>query len=111
MKAPSTNGPNGGRDNHGRFVPGCAGGPGNPLAARVAKLRAAALAAVTASDVRAILRKLVNLAKGGDVQAAKEVLQRTLGPCEAADALQELAELRAAVNDLLEQRGLPCGKT
>ena len=90
--SPSTNGSNG-RGARGRFAPGNPGGPGNPHAARVAKLRSAALAAVTQKDLRAVVRKLLELAKGGDVAAAREILQRCLGPAEATDVLARLEAL------------------
>ena len=100
---PSTSGGNG-RQAGGRFGPGNRFSKGNPHAAKVAKLRSAALAAVTQKDLRGIVRKLCDLALAGDVAAAREVLQRCLGPAEAIDVMAELAELRAAVDSLLEAR-------
>ncbi len=41
-----------GRDTRARFAPENAGGPGNPHAAKVTKLRSALLNAVTEEDVR-----------------------------------------------------------
>lgn len=84
-----------GRDDRGRFVKGNPGGPGNPLGARVAKLRGALLEAVTPEDVRAVARALVEAAKGGNVQAAREVLQRVLGAPEALDLAERLEALEA----------------
>ena len=55
------------------------GGPGNPLNAHVNRLRVALLRAVTPADLKAVVRKLVKLAKGGDVAACKELLDRCLG--------------------------------
>ena len=77
-RAPSANGGNG-RDSAGRFAKGNSGGPGNPYAARVARLRSAMLDAVTDEDFTAIVRKLVELAKGGDMAAIREVMTRTVG--------------------------------
>ena len=69
---PSPKGANGGRDSRtGRFLPGNRGGPGNPHARRVAKLRSTLLRAVSADDVRGIVQGLVNSAKAGNVPAAK----------------------------------------
>ena len=93
-----------GRGARGRFAPGNKIAKGNPHAVKVAKLRTAALAAVKPADVRAVVRKLVELALAGDVAAAREVLQRCLGPAEATDVMAELAELRTAVDSLLSER-------
>jgi hypothetical protein len=68
-----------GREANGRFAKGNHGGPGNPFARRVAHLRSLALEVVSDDDLSAILRKMVELAKEGDVAAAKVVLQYTLG--------------------------------
>ena len=87
-ESPSTNGANG-----GRFKPGNPGGPGNPHAKHVAQLRSALLEAVTPTDMAAIITKLVADAKAGSVQAAKEVLERTLGKPIEADLLERLERL------------------
>ena len=76
--APSPNGANR-RDAKGRFSAGNTGGPGNPYARQVGKLRSALLGAVSEADMQAIVARLVKLAKGGSVQAAKEVIDRCLG--------------------------------
>lgn len=99
---PSTHGSDGsGRDGSGRFAPGNKLGRGNPLAGRVAKLRSVALEAVTYSDMRRIVRKLVELALAGDVAAAREVLSRVLGPVESIDLAERLDELEKQI----EERG------
>lgn len=84
MTEPSTNGRNG-RDASGRFTKSNPGGPGNPLAGRVAKLRAALLSAVSENDLKAIARKLVAKAKTGNVPAIKELLDRTVGKMPIMD--------------------------
>lgn len=74
------------RDAKGRFVKGNAGGPGNPFARQVAALRQVVLECVSADDLKAIVQKLVEKAKQGDVAASKLVLQYTLGrPAVPAD--------------------------
>ncbi|MBL8964282.1 MAG: hypothetical protein JNK70_09440, partial [Phycisphaerae bacterium] len=90
--SPSPNGLNGvpdgsrsDRDGRGRFAAGNRGGPGNPLAPQVAKLRAAMIGAVSPKDMRAITDKLVELARAGNVAAIKEVFERTLGKPQEAD--------------------------
>ncbi len=45
----------------------------------MADLRSALLDAISPEDVRAIVTQLVQQAKQGDVQAAREVLDRALG--------------------------------
>jgi len=72
------------RGRNGRFLPGHAGGPGNPFAQRVHQLRSALLNTVTPSDIEEVVRKLLFMAKEGDVTAIKELLDRTLGKPVAA---------------------------
>jgi hypothetical protein len=94
--SPSTNGANGTtppRGPGGKFAAGNKGGPGNPHAARVARLRTALLDAVTPADMKAIVAKLVEQAKAGNVPAAKEVLERTLGKPVEADLMERIESL------------------
>lgn len=78
-RSPSPAEPNG-RDTKGRFQQGNKAGKGNPNAARAQQLRHAMLAAVTTKDIRDVIRAMVRAAKNGDAQAAKLVLDRSLGP-------------------------------
>ena len=73
---PSPNGSKGDRDAAtGQFLPGHRlPGPGNPHAKQTAELREAMLAAVTAGDIRAIIRKVIT-----KVIAAKLILDRVFG--------------------------------
>ncbi len=133
MVNPSTKGSNG-RDEHGRFMPGHPGGPGNPHAKQTGKLRSAMLKAVTEKDMRDlgsssrrpcgarsnrsgvnsvlwaiaavtekdmcdVVLKLVELAKSGNVPAAKEVLDRCLGRPVEADLIERLDQ----VEELLKE--------
>ena len=82
-----------GRDRAGRFAKGNPGGPGNPHARRAQELRTAFFAAVSDEDLRAVVLALVREAKGGDVAAARELLERCLGKAEAADLQDRLVEL------------------
>jgi len=84
------------RDAQGRFLPGTAGGPGNPMAQHVNRLRRALLEAVTEEDMRAVVAALLAQAKGGDVAAAKELLLRCLGRPLESDLLERLEALEAA---------------
>lgn len=78
MSAPSANGVIG-RNARGRLAPGNAGGPGNPAARQVMRLRHALLDAITEEDLGAIVAKLLEMAKAGNMAAIREVLDRTLG--------------------------------
>lgn len=75
MSEPSLNG----RLTSGRFGIGNSGGPGNPFALQVGKLRMVLLETVTPDDLKAVVVKLVELAKGGDLAAAKIIIDRTCG--------------------------------
>ncbi|MBX9681040.1 MAG: hypothetical protein K2X38_19965 [Gemmataceae bacterium] len=70
----------------GTFRNGNRGGPGNPFARRVAKLRQAMLEECAEEDLRGITRAMINLAKNGDKAAAKLVYQYALGkPAQQVD--------------------------
>jgi hypothetical protein len=79
MFAPEATPTSAGREPNGQFAKGNTGGPGNPYARQVARMRVRALDSVSGDDVEAILAKMVELAKQGDVPAARLVLQYTLG--------------------------------
>ena len=90
-----------GRGSGGRFGRGntYGRGHGNPAVKRMAELQAAVRDAVSAEDLKAVLGKLVDLAKGGDTQAAKIVLDRCLGKVAVADdTAQEALELPPIVS-------------
>ncbi|MCA8979434.1 MAG: hypothetical protein KDC14_05375 [Planctomycetes bacterium] len=90
-----------GRDQRGRFSKGNSGGPGNPHAAQVGRLRSAMLNAIGEDDIRELVARLLELAKSGEIRAIKEVLDRTLGRPVEADLLERLEQLEA----LLSERG------
>jgi len=73
-----------GRNSNGQFAKGNRFGPGNPFARQVAGLRKALLDRVTAEDIQAIAEKLLQLAKAGDVAAAKLLLSYTIGKPQPA---------------------------
>jgi hypothetical protein len=101
MDAPSTNGSNGptNRSPGGRFAKGNAGGPGNPFAAKVARLRKTMLASVTPADMREVVAALLAKAKSGDVAAVRELLERTLGKPQEADLMERMEKLEALLNE------------
>jgi hypothetical protein len=78
------------RDPRGRFAPGNRAAKGNPLAKKAAQLRGALLRAVSSGDLRIVVKELVRQAKAGDVQAAKLLLDRTLGPAVPVDLLERI---------------------
>ena len=92
------------RDSNGRFLRGNTGGPGNPLAGKIGKLRAALVAAVTEDDIHAIALALIATAKRGDVRAVKELLDRTIGRPVETDLLERLEALEAALNEVEAER-------
>lgn len=94
---PSNPGVNGERDQRGRFAAGNRAGQGNKLAGQVAKLRASLIRGVTEADMRAIIKALVKKARGGDVAAAKIVLERTLGRPAEFDLLERLEAIEQFV--------------
>ncbi len=96
---PSTNG----RTAKGQFAKGNPGGPGNPHAKRVAGLRQALLEAVSEDDLRAIAKTLVKKAKGGDLPAIRELLNRVLGKVQddSEASAPEFIVVRTGVPDVL----------
>jgi hypothetical protein len=91
---PSSNGLNGcGRDKAGRFSPGWKGGPGNPHAKKTAALRRALYGAVSAKDLRAVVKRLLDEAQAGDTAAAKLLLAYTLGEPQPFDLIERLGRL------------------
>src|SRR5579871_1115768 len=101
-----------GRDAEGRFAAGNKFAVGNPFARRMATLRSAMLEAVTENDLKACVRKMVELAKSGDVAACKLLMEYVVGrPAAAVDPdrldLDELAMLREAPSfaELSDVRG------
>jgi len=101
MDRPSTLGlnrqPFGGRDGQGRFAAGNRLGSGNPLAGRAAKIRAALLDKMDADTTSAVCDALIGQAKGGDLAAIRELLDRTAGKPTQADLLDRLEALEAAL--------------
>ena len=85
----------------GRFLPGNKAAQGYPVNRKAQQLRGALMRAVTAGDVREVVKKLVDQAKGGDTTAARLLLDRLLGPAVAADIEERLAVLeeRLGVSD------------
>lgn len=68
-----------GRTSKGTFAVGNKLGRGNPLSLKIHRLRNAVLKSVDAGDIRAVLLKLIQQAKKGDVAAARLALEYVLG--------------------------------
>lgn len=82
---PSSKGKNGRDQRTGRFQKGWRGGPGNPHAKKVARLRSVLLNAVTPEDVEEVIAALLRKAKRGDVYAARELFDRLMGRPQQTD--------------------------
>lgn len=101
----------------GKFAAGNKLSRGNPHCDRIAKLRSAMLAAVTEKNMKAVIKKLIELAEGGDVKAIQLLLDRTLGKIDAqilqvSSQSQPDSERRAKTMALIariqEQSNLNC---
>lgn len=75
------------------FSKGGKGGPGNPCSKQVNRFRIAIINAVTADDVRDIIKELVRQAKGGYLPAIKELLNRLIGKAPAFDTLHVIEQV------------------
>jgi hypothetical protein len=90
-----------GRDAHGRFTKGNAGGPGNPFARQSAALQRAFRSVVSEEKAQALAQKLMDMALEGNLPAMKLLLTYAIGrPQEAVDPdtldIQEWALWRQA---------------
>jgi hypothetical protein len=103
-----------GHDARGRFTKGNPGGPGNPFARYVAKLRASMICSVTAQEIIRMADVLKAKALTGDLVAIKLFFQYVLGkPAETVDPdrlaidewqkLKEVAVDSRDMEDVLEQ--------
>ena len=75
------------------FQKGNPGGPGNPHAAQVARLRAMLLDSATDERMRATIDKLWSMAADGDMVAIKEIFDRLFGKPKQAVELEGALEL------------------
>ncbi|MGA2620062.1 MAG: hypothetical protein ABSF26_20790 [Thermoguttaceae bacterium] len=88
------------RDPKGRWQQGNKAGRGNPLAKQVQAIRVALVSAVAPADIQAVVQRLLQQAKDGDVMAAKVLFERTAGPAAALDLDLRLSELEDRVQSL-----------
>jgi hypothetical protein len=82
-QGPSRNGREG-RAKNGRFAKGWKGGPGNPHAIRVNKLRSVLLREITTDRWRIVVDQLITKAERGDLDAIKMLMDRMLGKATQA---------------------------
>ena len=101
---PLPKGAKGDRNSQGQFEKGHgAPGPGNPYARHVARIRSLILEAVSDDDLKDIVQALVEKAKGGDVIAVRELLNRLVGrPTDAVDLDRQ--ELEQKKTELASRR-------
>lgn len=111
MTTPSINGDNG-RDQTGRFVAGNRLGQGNPHIRKVSRLRSMLLNCVSDEDFQAVIAKLVEEAKQGELGAIRELLDRMLGKPErtlSVGLMEEQpndidAEIESVAEQILKQQ-------
>lgn len=60
------------------------------------------LSAISAEDVEAIITQLVESARDGDIAAAREVLDRTLGKAAQSELIQRVEELEARITEAIK---------
>jgi hypothetical protein len=109
---------NSGRDAHGRFAPGNAGGPGNPYARQVAALRKEIARFLTEEGrLHLLIERLYDSAMEGDIAAARLFLSYALGkPADAvapddveAHELEVFRRTTATAADGQPMTGWPAG--
>jgi hypothetical protein len=86
-----------GRIQGGRFVPGVSGNPaGKPPGARARATRLAEK--LMAGDAEAVVRAVIEAAKGGDMTAARLVLDRIAPPCRGRRVRLDLPPIVGAAD-------------
>ena len=83
---------NAGREQDGRFSPGCSGNPAGKKAGTRRKATQTALALLS-GEVDGLTRKAVELALAGDVTALRLCLERLAPPCREAPVTLNLPRL------------------
>ena len=94
------NGGKTGRDDNGRFAPGCNGGPGRPRRETEREYYDAISTACGPEQWNGIIEKAIGQAQDGD-KAARDWLTRFLLPSDPGDLAKEDARPRASIDDLL----------
>ena len=94
----------GNRGKDGKFLPGNQAGRGNPHAQRAQQLRSALFKAVGPADLKKIIKAMIEAAIGGDVQAARLILDRVLGQPVAHDFEERLAQIEDRLVEEVDDR-------
>jgi hypothetical protein len=92
---------NGHRAPDGRFLPGHQFARGNPNNRKVQQLRNRLLSAVTEEDIEAVVKKLISMAREGNIHAIRELLDRTFGKPTASIELSQ-AEAKERIEELTD---------
>jgi hypothetical protein len=100
MDTPKPTGVNG-RSANGQFAHGNKLARGNPNNKKAQELRNALLETVTQDDLVQVTKKLIAMARAGDIHAIKELLDRCLGKPTATIELSQ-AEAQQRVEDLTD---------
>ena len=108
------------QDERGRFATGNRLGKGNPMARAMQRHRTALAEAASAEDIRRVWKALVEKAVGGDVAAARTVLEFACGkPSQAVHLdvkteapkpyvfIERSAKHPDSVRERLERNGMP----
>jgi hypothetical protein len=85
----------GDRGPRGRFLPGNRAARGNPANRRAQLIRLDLLALMGPDRRKAVALKLAAMAEAGDLQAIKELLDRTIGRPTTSDIEQRLERLES----------------
>jgi hypothetical protein len=86
----------------GKFAPGNKLGQGNPFHRKAHALRSSLFAAVTEADVTQVVRKLIAMAKRGEIHAIRELLDRVLGKPVASIELTT-GEAKERLEDMTDE--------
>lgn len=73
-------------------------GLGNPYAKRTAAVRGLLFDSVSDYDLRAIIGKLLEMAKAGDLAAAREILDHMMGKPKTTVEIEQAALAEAAID-------------
>ena len=94
------------RNGKGQFVKGNTAAKGIPKehARKVMEIRTAILQAVEPEEVLEIMHTLVEEAKGGNIAAAREVFDRTIGKPVEGDLLDRMADIEEHLDKIVHGR-------
>jgi hypothetical protein len=91
-----------GRSRNGQFTAGNKFGAGNPLNMKAQQLRNSLLQTVTEDDLTSVTKKLIAMAKEGNIHAIRELLDRVLGKPNASIELTQ-TEAKERIEDMSDE--------